>query len=128
MDFNSYKKHFTEGSIGRYDMAPLYADPNLFKILIADMISPFRNIEFDKIIALDSTGFILGSAISIQLNKGLVLSRKGGKLPLDNTRKITSEFMDYTGKKKSLEIDIGMIKLNENYLIIDDWVETGSQV
>lgn len=128
MDFNYYKKYFTEGSIGRYDMAPLYADPILFKYLVEDIILPFKNEPFDKIVAIDATGFILGASASTMLKKGLILIRKGGKIPLDNTRKSDKEFIDYTGNKKSLEIDICMINKDENYLIIDDWVETGSQV
>lgn len=128
MDFNYYKNYFTEGSIGRYDMAPLYADPRIFRNLVEDIISPFKNVDFNKIVTLDATGFILGSAVSIQLNKGLILTRKGGKIPIDSTRKLTSNFIDYSGNEKSLEIDVSMIDKDENYLIIDDWVETGSQV
>ncbi len=128
MDFNYYKKYFTEESIGRYDMSPLYADPSIFNNLVEDIISPFKNFEIDKIVAIDATGFIIGSAVSVKLQKGLILIRKGGKIPISNDKKLISNFIDYTGKKKSLELDMSMIKKDENYLIIDDWVETGTQV
>lgn len=128
MEFEYYKNYFTKDSIGRYDMAPLYSDPFIFNKLIVDLITPFKNSKIDKIITLDATGFIIGSAVSIKLNKGLILIRKGGKIPIGLERKLVSNFIDYTGKTKSLEIDKSMIKTNENYLIIDDWVETGTQV
>lgn len=128
MDFNFYKTYFTEGSIGRYDMAPLYADPKIFKKLVEDIIKPFQGEEIDKIVALDATGFILGAAVSTKISKGLILIRKGGKIPLEEIRVLHKDFVDYTGKIKSLELDRSMIKKNERYLIIDDWVETGSQV
>lgn len=128
MDFNYYKQYFTEGSIGRYDMAPLYADPEIFNSLVEDLLSPFDIESIDKIVALDATGFIVGASASAKLNKGLILIRKGGKIPLSGDRKLVKEFVDYTGEKKSLELDISMIRKGEKYLIIDDWVETGSQV
>lgn len=109
-------------------MAPLYADPKIFNLLIEDIIKPFDSMQFDKIVSIDATGFILGSAVSIKLNKGLVLVRKGGKIPIDGSRKLICSFTDYTGQEKSLEIDKSMIEQNGKYLIIDDWVETGSQV
>lgn len=128
MDFTFYKENFTKGSIGRYDMAPLYANPSLFNKLVEDIIAPFKNETIDNIIALDATGFILGASTATVLNKGLILIRKGGKIPLEKNRKIHKEFVDYTGETKSLEIDKSMISRNKKYLIIDDWVETGSQV
>ncbi|SOE23815.1 adenine phosphoribosyltransferase [Spirosomataceae bacterium TFI 002] len=128
MDFSYYKKYFSNGNIGRYDIAPIYADSALFKTMVVDIISPFKNIAVDKIVAIDASGFILGTAISQHLKKGLILVRKGGKIPLDYKRKLTTEFTDYTGNLKSLELAIEMIQKGENYLIIDDWIETGSQV
>jgi adenine phosphoribosyltransferase len=109
-------------------MSPLYADPAIFSNLIEDIISPFRRSKIDKIVALDATGFIIGSAASFKLQKGLILIRKGGEIPIHSDRKVITNFIDYTGKEKSLEIDISMITKDENYLIIDDWVGTGTQV
>lgn len=126
MDFNYYKKYFTEGSIGRYDMAPLYADPFIFKKLISDIIIPFKDIKIDKIAAIDATGFILGSAVAVTLDLGLILIRKGGKIPLGIDRKEQRDFIDYSGNKKILELDSNMIKRGEKVLLIDDWIETGA--
>jgi len=39
-----------------------------------------------------------------------------------------SSFIDYTCKHKSLKIDMSMIHRKEKYLIINEWVETGTQV
>jgi len=127
MDFDYYRKYFSEGSVGRYDMAPLYADPDVFMKLVDDIILPFRKDDIDGIIALDATGFILGAAAATVLKRALILARKGGKIPLPDDRKLTEEFIDYTGKKKSLEMDIGMISSGGAYLVVDDWVETGTQ-
>ena len=127
MNFNYYREYFSRDSIGRYDMAPLYADPTVFSKLIEDIISPFNIDDINKVVAIDATGFILGASVSTTLRKGLVLVRKGGKIPLGSERIARRDFIDYTGKTKSLEIDRDMINKNENVLIVDDWVETGSQ-
>lgn len=128
MNFEYYKKYFTKGTIGKYDMAPLYSDPIIFKELVEDIVMPFKNESIDKIVALDALGFILGAYVSARLNKGLIIIRKGRKIPIDIKRKISREFIDYSGSEKTLELDKDMIIKDENYLIIDDWIETGSQV
>jgi len=109
-------------------MAPIYTNIEIFENLLNDLVSPIENIDFSKLITIDATGFILGGALALKLKKGLILARKEGKIPLDDNRIIKRHFTDYSGNEKILEIDKTLIEKNEKYVIIDDWVETGSQV
>ncbi len=50
--------------------------------------------------------------------------RKGGKLPV---AAITSSFVDYTKKEKSLEMRADAIPKGTRVLLVDEWIETGAQ-
>ncbi len=128
MLFSEYKKAFSKETVGRYDITPIFSDIQLFNSLINDLIAPFENEIIDKIVCLDALGFILGSVISIKMNKGLILARKEGKLPLKSNELVKKTFIDYSYNQKSFEMNKNMIKKNENMLLVDDWIETGEQV
>jgi adenine phosphoribosyltransferase len=128
MEFNYYKKLFSKNSIGRYDITPIFSDITVFESLINDLILPFKNKNIDKIIGIDAIGFVLGSAVSLKMKKGLILVRKENKIPLSEINILKRSFTDYTNKEKILEINKNLIDKNDNILIIDDWVETGEQV
>ncbi|UCE00900.1 MAG: adenine phosphoribosyltransferase [Chloroflexota bacterium] len=109
----------------RYDVTPIFSDPRAFASLIDDLAFQCRDLEFDVIAGIDALGFILSSALSIKLGKSLVPIRKGGKLPVS----VDSEyFVDYSGIEKSLEIRKDALIKSNSALIVDEWIETGSQV
>jgi adenine phosphoribosyltransferase len=74
---------------------------------------------------IDALGFILGTAIAAKLNKGFIPIRKGGKLPCDVQ---SINFVDYSGLQKSLELRKGLLNSGEKVLIVDEWIETGTQM
>lgn len=59
---------------------------------------------------------------------GFVPARKGGKLSGLRGSMIRTSFVDYSHEKKSIEISKVAIKKADKCLIVDDWVETGSQI
>jgi adenine phosphoribosyltransferase len=127
MKFEYYDKFINKRTIGRYDVTPLFKDPKVFANLISDLIKLFKKDSFDVIVGIDALGFIIGGAMAHKLKKGLVLVRKGGKLPAIGGTIIRTSFRDYTKTKKTLEMNLGSIKKNERVLIVDEWIETGSQ-
>jgi len=109
----------------RYDVTPLFADYNAFTQLVSDLLHPFKEDQFDCVVGIEALGFILGTAVAVHSKKGFVLIRKGGKLP------VVSDgigFIDYTGQMKSLELRKGAIKPGTRVLLVDERIETGSQV
>ena len=115
----------TNTSGNRYDVTPIFSDPRAFADLIDDLAIQCSNLEFDVIAGIDALGFILSSALAIKLGKSLLPIRKGGKLPVS----VDSEnFVDYSGIEKSLEIRKDALIKSNGVLIVDEWIETGSQV
>jgi adenine phosphoribosyltransferase len=108
MLFEEYKILFSPNSIGRYDIAPIFTNIDVFEH--------------------EALGFIIGSSISIRLHKGLVLIRKAGKIPLSNDTIIKRQIIDYSGNSKTLELNKNLIRPNDCILLVDDWVETGTQI
>ncbi len=109
----------------RYDVTPLFADYNAFTQLVSDLLHPFKGDQFDCAVGIDALGFILGTAVAIHSKKAFVPIRKGGKLPVVSD---AIGFVDYTGQAKSLELRKGAITPGTRVLLVDEWVETGSQV
>jgi adenine phosphoribosyltransferase len=109
----------------RNDVTPLFADAAAFSELVTDLTAAFAPAEIDLVAGIDALGFILATAIAIRFGKGLVPIRKGGKLPVQADRQ---EFVDYTGKLKSLELRAGMLQPGNRILLVDEWIETGAQI
>ena len=113
----------TEGN--RYDVTPLFGDIDAFSSMLDDLTAQFNDIDFDAIAAIDALGFILGAGIAHRFEKGLIPIRKGGKLPVQTH---AVDFMDYTGKQKSLELRRGAFLPGTKLLLVDEWIETGAQI
>ena len=107
----------------RGDITPLLADKDAFKKAIDEMAKPFLDKKIDKIVGLDSRGFILGGAMANMMKIGFIPIRKSGKLP---SKVFSATGKDYKGKVV-LEIHQNAIKKGERVLIVDDWLETGGQ-
>ncbi|HEX3358063.1 MAG TPA: hypothetical protein VHS31_13910 [Tepidisphaeraceae bacterium] len=109
----------------RCDVTPLFADAQAFSSLLDDLIVKCSAIQFDQVAAIDALGFILGTGISVRTQKGMIVLRKGGKLPVQTD---VENFVDYTGNQKSLEIRPDAIKRGTRVLLVDEWIETGAQI
>jgi adenine phosphoribosyltransferase len=128
MKFKYYGKLINTKTKGRCDVTTLFQDPKVFNNLIKDLIKPFQKETFNKIVAIDALGFILGGAIALKTKKSLVLIRKSGKLPNVQEDLIKTSFKDYSNTEKSFEIIKNSIKNGDSVLIVDEWIETGSQI
>jgi adenine phosphoribosyltransferase len=113
----------TEGP--RYDVTPLFGDYQAFSALVDDLVENCVTVAFDCVAGIDALGFILGAAIAIRTEKGFVPLRKGGKLPVQSD---SAHFVDYSGQRKSLEIRRDALQPGSRVLLVDEWVETGTQV
>lgn len=128
MNYDYYEKYINKNTTGRYDVTPLFENPKVFSRLIGDLIEPFKNIRFDKIVGLDALGFVLGGAMAIKMKKGFVPLRKGGRLPGVKGTVARTSFVDYSKNRKTFEINKDSIKKGDKVLIVDEWIETGTQV
>jgi len=109
----------------RYDVTPLFADSECFTQLVEDLAIPFLDSRIDFVACIDALGFILGTAVACRLNVGIIPVRKGGKLPVQTEG---VEFRDYSGETKRLEIRKDILSPKDRVLLVDEWIETGTQI
>lgn len=103
------------------DITPLLGDPAAFAAAIDALAERYEKAPFDKIVAIESRGFIFGAALAYRLGKGFVPVRKPGKLPAETV----SETYDLEYGKDTLEIHKDALKPGEAVLILDDVLATG---
>ena len=103
------------------DITPLLSEPRTFRLLVAAFVAEYFDREIDVVVGIDARGFILGSVLAHELNKGFVPVRKKGKLPFTT---IVEEYaLEYgTG---SVELHTDAIKPGARVLLIDDLIATG---
>ena len=120
---NSIKDYpdFPKKDIIFKDITPILTNPELFSELIEKIIKyPFFK-NADAIIAIDSRGFIFGSAIAKTIKKPLILARKKNKLPGLVIEK--SYGLEYGTDK--LCIQESAISPFNKFVIVDDLIATG---
>jgi len=103
------------------DITTLIKVPEAFNFAIDKIIKISEKIEFDKISAIESRGFIFASTISYLTKKPLILLRKKDKLP---AKRHSVDFeLEYGAA--TIEVHKDSIAKGEKVLIIDDLIATG---
>ncbi|SPJ25330.1 adenine phosphoribosyltransferase [Palleronia abyssalis] len=103
------------------DVTTLFADPRGFRICIDQLLDPFADQRFDKVVALEARGFIMGGAIAHQLNVGFVPIRKKGKLPGATLEQ--PYLLEYG--EAVMEVHDDALQAGERVLLVDDLLATG---
>lgn len=112
---------FPKQGIQFRDITTLLKDPVGFRYVIDHLAERYCTKKIDKIVGIESRGFIIAGALAHQLNTGFVPVRKPGKLPAE-TESIEYD-LEY-GKDK-IEIHSDAIKHGDVILIVDDLIATG---
>ena len=115
---------FPKPGILFYDITTLLKDPGAFREAIDLMVEPYRDGGVDIVVGMESRGFIFAGAIAYQLNAGLVIVRKLGKLPAET---VSVEYALEYGSN-TLEIHKDAIGRGQKVLIVDDLLATGGTV
>ena len=112
--------HWPKEGIMFRDITTLLKDPQGFKETIDILYKRYKNEKIDKVIGIESRGFIFGSPLAYLLNCGFVPIRKPGKLPAEcESEEYTLEY----GTDK-IEIHRDSIEKGERVLIVDDLIAT----
>ena len=96
------------------DITTLIKNKDAFRDCIDQMSKILSKVNYDKIAAIESRGFIFASPLSYNLSKPYVLLRKKNKLPAE---RYSVDFELEYGKA-TLEIHKDSIKPKEKVLII----------
>ena len=103
------------------DITTLIKNAEAFKYTNDKIIEIAKKVEFDKVAAIESRGFVFASTVSYIMKKPFILLRKKNKLPA-KTHSIDFE-LEYG--KATMEVHKDSIEKNDNVLLIDDLIATG---
>jgi adenine phosphoribosyltransferase len=103
------------------DITTLIKNADAFKFTNDKIVELAKQIEFDKVAAIESRGFVFASTISYLLKKPFILLRKKNKLPA----KVHSIDFELEYGKATIEVHKDSIEKNEKILVIDDLIATG---
>ena len=108
---------FPKKGIQFKDITTILQNPVAFNFVIDSFFNNCESKKIDKIVGIESRGFIFGAPLALKLNLPFVIARKPGKLP----HKTVSQEYELEYGNDSLEIHEDSIQENENVLIIDDF-------
>lgn len=108
-----------EGILFR-DMSPLLGNGKAFKQLITGIADIYRG-EIDMVAGLESRGFLLATPVAAELEIGMLMIRKSGKLP---GPVLGVDYALEYGTAR-LEIQPHAVKDGMRVLILDDVLATG---
>ena len=103
------------------DITPLLMNPKALQKVIDKWALELKKFKINKVVAMESRGFLFGIPVALKLKAGFVPVRKPGKLP----RKTISQSFSLEYGKDKLEIHQDAIKKGDRVLIIDDVLATG---
>ena len=112
---------FPKEGILFYDVTTLLKDPDGLRQTIDLMAARYAGSEIDKVVGIESRGFILAPAIATLLGAGFVPVRKPGKLPA----KTLEVAYDLEYGQDRIEVHEDAIEAGERVLIVDDLMATG---
>ncbi|WPD20154.1 adenine phosphoribosyltransferase [Thermaerobacter composti] len=103
------------------DITPLLGHGPAFRQAVDALAAAVAGLEFDRILAIEARGFLLGAPLAVQLGKGFVPARKPGKLPLTVVRQAYE--LEYG--QAAIEVHRDAIAPGDRVLIVDDVLATG---
>lgn len=103
------------------DITPVLQDRDLFRSAIDIFAGRYREKGIEKVVGIESRGFLFASALAYQIGAGLIPVRKPGKLPYQTER--ASYQLEYG--QDAMEIHRDAISAGESVLAVDDLLATG---
>ena len=112
---------FPQKGIMFRDVTTLFNKPKAFNLTINKIINFWKNKKITKILGIEARGFIIGSCISLKLEKPFIPIRKKGKLPYTTIE----ESYDLEYGSATLEIHSDALTEKDYVLVVDDLIATG---
>ena len=113
--------HFPKKGIMFRDITTLLKNPDAMNQLTKIFTNRYKNKGINKVVGVESRGFIFGAIIAHEIHAGFIPARKPGKLPAKTT-KVEYE-LEYG--KDALEMHNDAIDKGDKVLIVDDLCATG---
>lgn len=110
---------FPQAGVLFKDITPMLANAELFGRVV-DWYAGLHG-EVDKVVGIESRGFLFAAPLVSRLGAGLVLARKKGKLPWETV----SQTFELEYGRATLELHTDSIAPGDRVLIVDDLLATG---
>ena len=112
---------FPKPGILFYDITTLLKDREGLRSIMDILTEEYKEKRIDRVVGIESRGFIFAPALAYNLNAGFVLVRKKGKLPAESI----SASYDLEYGQDVLEMHKDSIEPGQRVLIVDDLIATG---
>jgi len=106
------------------DITTLLKDQSAFRKAIDKIALFYQDEEIEKVVAVESRGFIIGAPIAFKLGAGFIPVRKPGKLPSD----IYEAKYELEYGTDTLTIHQDALTPGQRVLIVDDLLATGGTI
>jgi adenine phosphoribosyltransferase len=103
----------------------LFADAAFLRLAAEEVAAPFRDEPITKVAGVEARGFVLATAVALELDVGLVAIRKSGSIHPGSKEELRSP-PDWRGHENVLRLQRHVISKDDSVLVVDDWAETGS--
>jgi adenine phosphoribosyltransferase len=111
---------------GHSDTLGLFVDGAFLARAARAVAAPFRDAAVGKVAGIEARGFVLASAVALELRAGFVAIRKPGAIHPGVKAELTAP-ADWRGKETVLRLQRHVIEPGDRVLVVDDWAETGSK-
>jgi adenine phosphoribosyltransferase len=112
---------FPRPGVSFYDITTLLADPAGFKLALGQMEKYVLTRRAQRLVGIESRGFLFAAALADRLNIGLAVARKPGKLPF---RTVSRQY-DLEYGTDSVELHQDAVAPGERVVVVDDLIATG---
>ena len=112
---------FPKPGINFYDITTLLKHPGGLRTTVQEFARLFHGQVIDKVVGIESRGFLFGPQVAYEFHAGFVPVRKPGKLPADTVEQ--SYALEYGLDRLQMHRDA--ISPGERVLIVDDVIATG---
>ncbi|HKI77284.1 MAG TPA: adenine phosphoribosyltransferase [Ignavibacteriaceae bacterium] len=103
------------------DITTILKEPAAFKVTATQLFEKAQNLDVNKVVGIESRGFIFGSILAERLDVGFVPIRKPNKLPAETVKETYA--LEYG--TDTIEIHKDAIKPGDKILLHDDLLATG---
>ncbi len=112
---------YPKPGINFYDITTLLKEPQGLRATVDSFGRLFRGRMFDKVVGIESRGFLFAPQLAYGFSAGFVPVRKPGKLPADTV----SQTYELEYGTDEIEMHRDAVEPGERVLIVDDVIATG---
>ena len=111
---------------GHADLSRVFGSADVLRVAGAALAAPFGDAAATVVVSPEARGFVLGALVAREPGTGLVLVRKQGSHHPGASMQVRAA-PDWRGRELLLRLHPDALRPTDRVLVVDDWIETGSQ-